>query len=392
MDDKGLIEVIEELLPQAARTLGLPILGRLEAADGIKDIWMLAQPLVTALEAHPEFSEQFDRFFMGKQLCYSPRQQAPNLLRFAVREGALKAVDWLRRILRVTKTDIRVIGKVYGLFLREPVRFSNGMTLLNVSDLPDSPNSESLKQGVVLGPGMAFPSALMMEHSDVCDEPHAEGHAKFLAVAREMRRLAIAVTLSDDNASPIVTETWQEFADPDLQASEIGRIWHQNLTEGLIPDFGKNLTEEAVAWVNRFVSLPTSVSAPCEVPLTRLNMARRRHSAGDKALDGCICLESLLSGDGRGDLTHRVSLRTALLLGKTLDERRNIVKSIKKFYELRSAVVHGGTEKNSAKDCAVASEGLRLCLLAIQEIVLNGEVPNPSEWELSGGPSWNRPA
>ncbi len=43
----------------------------------------------------------------------------------------------------------------------------------------------------------------------------------------------------------------------------------------------------------------------------------------------------------RQELTYRLQLRAALLLGTTLSERKEIRKAVHDLYNLRSRVVHG---------------------------------------------------
>jgi hypothetical protein len=135
-----------------------------------------------------------------------------------------------------------------------------------------------------------------------------------------------------------MAETWQEFADPDLNAAEFGASWMSNQGEGRLPIVSENVTDEMLDWVEKYLELPSEVANACDVPLARLNLARRRVGSGDKAIDGSVCLEALLSGRSRGELTHRLSVRVALLLERSLDERQKIAEKVRKFYALRSEV------------------------------------------------------
>jgi hypothetical protein len=242
-----------------------------------------------------------------------------------------------------------------------------------------------------MAPGQDIPCALIYEIENVQHEDHNVGHQRHVDIADLMRRMLNAYALAD-HGSPIVTETWTDFIDRDFEAAEFGRTWQNSRTDGARPSHGVEVTQEAMEWVERYLMLPPEVMKACDVPLARLNIANRRISPGDQALDGSICLEALLSGRGRGELTHKLAVRTALLLGKTLDEREAISKKVRKFYELRSAVVHGSGSKNADLDRASASEGLALCRSALRAIIENRSLPEPELWELTGGPSWNRMA
>jgi len=226
----------------------------------------------------------------------------------------------------------------------------------------------------------------MFELDDVESEPSDIGHKRFLAVSETMRKTVTAFVLSDD-AAPTMAVGWQEFVDPELQSAEFGRTWMSSSHDGRHPRHPTNVTDEMISWVEKYLQLSPEVMRICDVPLARLNLARRRVSPGDKAIDGSVCLEALLSGRARGELTHRLSIRTALLMGRSLTERQEIAQKVRKFYTMRSDVVHGSAD---VKEDAIAQEGLKLCLGALRAVVESAQVPQPELWELTGGPDWNR--
>lgn len=388
-NDKDLVKLIEKLREPAARSFQHEYVAPNDRPNDVLSIWDVAKPLMDAMNMHPEFAKPSSKFFLGKQLAFFNREQSTNLLRFAVHNGAAEALAWYRRINATESAKMRVVGQVFGLFLRECHTFTNGVTLLPVSKLPDSPNSLSLKKPIYLGPGTRFPVAVMVELDDVKNEDHTIGHERFLEISEMMRRTITAFVLAGD-AAPAMAESWQEFVDPELEAAEFGRGWMRSFDEGQLPNHGANVTDESLNWVEKYLQLPPAVATACDVPLARLNLANRRVSSGDKAIDGSICLEALLSGRSRGELTHRLSVRVALLLGHSLDERQKIAKKVRDFYALRSNVVHGNAGNKETTSRKVADEGLALCLAALREIVTHAQLPDPELWELTGGPLWNR--
>ena len=123
----------------------------------------------------------------------------------------------------------------------------------------------------------------------------------------------------------------------------------------------------------------------------RLNLARRRRSPGDQAIDGGICLEALLGDDSPQELTYKLRLRAALLLGTTLSERHEIRQAVGDLYALRSKVVHGRARRpeDTLPDTRCASRGLEICAQAARAIVQRNDRPNFATWELTGGPHDN---
>lgn len=74
---------------------------------------------------------------------------------------------------------------------------------------------------------------------------------------------------------------------------------------------------------------------------------RRFHSAyhgniEDRIIDQMIAFESLYLSDPQ-ELTYKLALRTAFLLGKRKDKRKAIFSDMKKAYDYRSRIVHGGS-------------------------------------------------
>ncbi|RVI59071.1 HEPN domain-containing protein [Sinorhizobium medicae] len=382
--DEELTELIEKLRETAALSLQID-----RVAQGHPVIWEVAAPLHEAIDRHPDFAQPVTKCFLGKQISFEVNPSVI-LLRYAARNGAAETLAWYRRVAAIESTKMRVVGQVFGLHVHKRHTFSNGVTLLRISDLPDSPNSLLLKQSIDSGLGYQYPAAVMFELNEVRNEHDTDDSRRgFLEVSEIMRKTVGAFALAGD-AYPTLAESWQEFVDPDLEAAETGRSFMRSFDEGQLPAFGMNVTQQALAWVEKYLQLPGTVASACDVSIARLNLANRRVSAGDKAIDGSICLEALLSGRGRGELAHRLSVRVALLLGRSLEERQQIAKRVRAFYELRSNLVHGNVLKNEMRNEQIAMDGLSLCLAAIREVVMRAEVPDPELWELTGGPPWNR--
>jgi hypothetical protein len=387
--DEELITLINRLREPAARAFHYEYAANQNRPKDVQAVWEVAKPLKAAMDGHPEFAEPFSKFFLGKQIAFFNSHQSINVLRVAQHKGGVEALAWYRRVITTNCARMRVVGHVHGLLVERRHLFSNNVTLLPVLELPDSPNSLYLKQPQAPRPGMEFPAAVMVELQNIESEPSDVGHKRSPEISEKMRKTIAAFVLSDD-AAPTLAETWQEFADPELAFAEHGVVWMSSRHEGRLPSHPANVTDEMLNWVETYLSLSPDVANACEIPIARLNLARRRIAPGDKAIDGSVCLEALLSGRGRGELTHRLSVRAALLLGRSLDERQKIAEDSRKFYKLRSDVVHGSSSKKDAADHEIAREGLLLCLAVLRSVVTSAQVPEPELWELTGGPAWNR--
>ena len=83
------------------------------------------------------------------------------------------------------------------------------------------------------------------------------------------------------------------------------------------------------------------------ISVRRFNRAIDRESNEDALIDHLIAAEALLLHDtaspqDRGELGFRLALRCALLLESTGRQRRPTFKFMKRAYDLRSTVAHGG--------------------------------------------------
>jgi hypothetical protein len=115
-------------------------------------------------------------------------------------------------------------------------------------------------------------------------------------------------------------------------------------------------------WIERLNDRP--VDDPLAFAIQRFNLCDERAFDDDRLVDSWIALESLLSkSDEGGDLSYRVALRLATLLGDSPADRQAIRGLAKRSYALRSKVVHGippekRTKKLQAGDLASETEDL----------------------------------
>jgi hypothetical protein len=70
----------------------------------------------------------------------------------------------------------------------------------------------------------------------------------------------------------------------------------------------------------------------------------------DSFLDIMICLENLLLKGTHQELTYKLAMRMAHLLGGDVHERSNLFQFIKEAYSLRSKIVHGGDIRNLSEE------------------------------------------
>jgi hypothetical protein len=122
--------------------------------------------------------------------------------------------------------------------------------------------------------------------------------------------------------------------------------------------------------------------------IERLSTARLRNTPAEKAIELGTCMEVLLmhelAADQKTEISFKMRIRAAWLLGKSAAERATVFKLVQRLYDLRSKAVHSGTIRGSKKKgelsdhdiYAVLNEADQLCVRLIRKIVMDG----PPDW------------
>src|SRR5262249_7711784 len=140
--------------------------------------------------------------------------------------------------------------------------------------------------------------------------------------ARQIDRLLADVTLVLTLVGPRVAISsfiWFEFDDPDLQQlaplADMYRGRRLEILPSTSADYPALDASEAQALIQGFLALNEDTQQKLRMALQRLNLAQRRRGIGDRAVEVCIALEILLGDEGGSDVNHKVTIRSALLVG-----------------------------------------------------------------------------
>ena len=129
---------------------------------------------------------------------------------------------------------------------------------------------------------------------------------------------------------------------------------------------------------------------PVELALARLVSAVRRGRGRfwleDRVLDVAVALEVMFGLDG-GELTHKLATRCAWLVGKDADERVDAYDGISRFYEVRSAVIHGRGKRKRRRTREdieeAARQGYEIGRDALVALLERGRLPDWKRLSLS---------
>ena len=84
------------------------------------------------------------------------------------------------------------------------------------------------------------------------------------------------------------------------------------------------------------------------IVLKRLNLGSEERDLENKLIDFFVAFEALFLLEA-SELSYRLALRTATLLGDSYQERREITNFMRDAYVLRSQIVHGKTPRLKKK-------------------------------------------
>ncbi|MBZ0090044.1 MAG: hypothetical protein K8H90_06675 [Thermoanaerobaculia bacterium] len=136
-----------------------------------------------------------------------------------------------------------------------------------------------------------------------------------------------------------------------------------------------------------FRELRASNQRGLKLASSRLNRAALRDHPDDALVDACIVLEALLSDGSTQEITHKLSMRLALVASRAIPSKApgEIFREAKDIYSARSKLVHGARKgaRDSASEEDAASlrtaaelsfEYARTCLLSL---LVNPEFRDP---------------
>ena len=152
---------------------------------------------------------------------------------------------------------------------------------------------------------------------------------------------------------------------------EIGNLSSCSVSE---EQLGRSL--EIHEWLGRFNKL--------DLAIARWRRSKRAISKEEQLVELRIALESVLLSDDRGNVgekRHRLAIRGAWFLGRTFEERKAHFRTLRKTYDLASAVIHAGSLENEDPGTLtrVISESQEICRKTILRIAQARSLPDWSE-------------
>lgn len=113
-----------------------------------------------------------------------------------------------------------------------------------------------------------------------------------------------------------------------------------------------SMQQDIIDTWNQINDLPSD--SAISLALRRWDIMFERFNDDDALIDYWIALESLFAPESSQEVRYRSSLRIADFVGETPEEREQIYGEMRKSYELRSKIVHGGVPDTRQKSDLIA--------------------------------------
>lgn len=274
-----------------------------------------------------------------------------------------QAVDWLLRLLHTREADGFFKTAVWGFSVDDERRFSDSSRLMPFSELPNS----YMKSRILERAKPCYDRSMWLSPT-YFDVPRASfvkeiskfpyiasngtAYVKIDALQKEARDFWEVVGAASIG-HPLAIGCWFEYVDDDLDVEG----W-QNPIAWILPEIpprvaactptsGLTIQND----LGRYDALPEEVRSDLLRSMNRFTLSQCRYQLTDRILDLALAFEIAVSGGGdQAPPSWKVSVRSAQLIGGTLDIRQKIRNWISELYKLRNKATHGGSLKVSGRE------------------------------------------
>ncbi len=380
-DDRLVLDALRAAYPEIVDEPNW--LPRVDATDA-DTVW---GRLRLAMEAHQIFGRGRHVFAGAHQLQLHPGLFSQFLSRPLKRRGPVGTLAWLHEIYSLETFASRQCAELLGVKLAREIEFTNGVRLVPFENMRGSYHADGLKYAYAAPqPMVRYEPQQFAGMYKLVTLSFSPDHKHLQPDYSAFNAVTLGITIASDGA-PVVGLAWSEFENTDYADAEIGWVSMPPRYDGRPPAYqAVELTDEHVAWVNRYLSLSGQTQKACSVAASRLNSARRRVDPVDCAIDLATAFEALISKkDETSEISYRLRLRAALLLGASYDERVAVSKHFAELYSLRSKGIHGaGPSDDLSSAQKTVTWGQKACQQLLLLVVEAGRLPDLRRLELTG--------
>jgi Apea-like HEPN len=419
-----LIEALHSILV-AGRSVRVSA-GEFGIIDGLKDsdrrvsavaanaLHQFATRLVSLVTSDSRFGAGKVKLVRGEGGAFGfyPNFVSQDLVRHILEsENPAQAIRWLQKILNASEAFGTSITSLWGVPVVERIALTDNVDIVPMADLPDSPQKQWAAAAPQVGFNSLLPSALGLEPpvsalvtrtriSPIVVPPDQQttaapqNNVDYLRTYELFREITLALTAVGPRV-PIQVGHWFTFEDPDFQRiSLVNGTRTQSLLE-IIPrsrlEYPPLDPIEGPSIVQGYLALHGRTRNVVRVALQRIIQAQIRHGVGDRAVELCTALESLLGDNQTTEMTHNIKSRSARLFGGDQETRVRISALIAKAYDIRSSLVHTGfvdekkkysVAKQPLKAADVIDQGIITAVEIIKRTIRRQKIPDWSTFDV----------
>lgn len=346
--------------------------------------------LLEVIKEIPEFTIFDGKLFnCGSQAQRVELEQIVKWLLYSThRYGVDKTLDNLNKYFEIDGNPLYEVQLVSGIEVEQEVELIDNTWLVPFDKIPDCwqknyyspdsykfPDNKYCSKAAILRKTKSSPKSY---HQD-------EGHKMLLETDIQLSDFCEILTLVGPSA-PYPTTYWTILEEIVPLKLVTGLSDRMSSLSYLVYKYEPEDYALAKNIVKSYLSLSGDLKNSLLLSIKRLNMAQRRNSMENKAIDLGIALEILLLKDrGKHELiAFPFRLRGAWFLGEDIKRRRVIYDLLQAIYDCRSSAVHSGKLKKvkykiDGKDVQLTKlfeEGFNLCAELITKIIKERKYPD----------------
>ena len=349
-----------------------------------------------------------------------------NLAKSAVRFGGKRVATLLNHFLFAgdhARLPAREITLLHGLIIDNPIDLGRGAYLASYDSvktrfgLPDDPESWLARSGLLLGRSNSstFRSVLVRSLTwgpsvFPCNCPSGQDFFPTLRYRFPSDysidsldrffgdRSTLIHLLSVATRSKLVFHTvfhalpsWMRTLDPNFRLQNPGGganlfdVWPRD--QPLSDEDAATFAALARGWLAYPINKRHAIELATRRIVASFGPAAGMFGLEDRILDITIALEIMYGPFGQGEITHKLRTRAAWLLGTSPEDRWEVLKAMKTFYNARSTIVHGSASTDRAKLEQALPLGRDLARRTLTTLLTQGPVSDWDRLVVSGSPS-----
>lgn len=305
-------------------------------------------------------------------------------------EAALEDLFTYAETQEMTVHHVQPLADVFPEGPQEPQNFPNGVILRQAGGIPNIRLAKGLTRDRVGLPMPICCYALTKEHryttpqldGKIVRNDHLLGSLIDTRQSEQhLEDAVLCISLSTDVANGVFG-TSRTFV-PDLHTPFAASFVSWELIPFAQPTLsfplGPPEIDEAIRLTALLDRLPPADAERIRVPIRHLNLFGARLSPIDRALHLRVALETtFLDKSNTAELKYRLCQRAAMVIGTTLDERKNISDAIKNAYNTASKAVHQGSLKGM--DFEALKPAAEICQKALRSFLEHDGLPKDKDW------------